>query len=278
MEQAEKQILVTWDFTEKSEFALEHAIEAAKVFLLPITILHIVKKDSERAIAEQRIKGVLTDKYATLTKKPNIAVIVGSIFNTISEFATESEAVMVFMGTHGIKGSQKFFGSWALKVIANSKVPFIVVQDKPKPGGYKQIVFPCNYRKENKECINWASLFSKYFQSKFHVFTAKHTDSTFIKGLESNIIFIKKYFKAKSISFEKVECPGKTDFVKEVVGYAKEINADAIMVMTTKDIGFTDYMLGAHEQYIIANESKIPVICVNPRPPKFGGSFSTSGS
>jgi ABC-type Fe3+ transport system substrate-binding protein len=36
------------------------------------------------------------------------------------------------------------------------------------------------------------------------------------------------------------------------------------MIMTTKYITFVDYMFGAHEQKIIANSAKIPVMCVNP--------------
>jgi hypothetical protein len=35
--------------------------------------------------------------------------------------------------------------------------------------------------------------------------------------------------------------------------------------MTTKNITAADYILGASEQYIIANSSKIPVCCVNPK-------------
>ena len=47
------------------------------------------------------------------------------------------------MGTHGMKGMQKLTGSWALKVIVKSKVPFIVVQDPPADQErYHNIVFP----------------------------------------------------------------------------------------------------------------------------------------
>jgi hypothetical protein len=70
---------------------------------------------------------------------------------------------------------------------------------------------------------------------------------------------------------------GENDFGKETISYAKSIDADAIMLMTTRDIGFTDYVLGAQEQYIIANSERIPVICINPRPAKIGGGFSASG-
>jgi len=49
-----------------------------------------------------------------------------------ARFQVKIGALMVVMGTHGIKGMQKLMGSWALKVITSSKVPFIAVQDTPK--------------------------------------------------------------------------------------------------------------------------------------------------
>ncbi|MBN1119312.1 MAG: universal stress protein [Bacteroidales bacterium] len=271
-------ILVTWDFTEKSEFAYENAVLAASNLRSDIIFLHIAKKESEVKSLEERLNGVIAEKYADRTPKPKAFVKVGSIFTAIGETAEELNARMVFMGTHGIKGSQKFFGSWALKVIAHTKVPFIVVQDAPKQNQFKDIVFPINYRKENKESINWIGFFSKYFNSNIHLFKAKHTDSNFVKGVDSNMLFLTRNFKNKGIDHIVVEAPGQTDFVKETVDYAQKINAGSLLVMTTKDIGITDYMLGAQEQYIIANSFNIPVICINPRPAKIGGSFSTSGS
>jgi nucleotide-binding universal stress UspA family protein len=272
-------ILVTWDFTEVSENAFKHAQLAAKQLRTNVVLLHIVKKESEIQVAEERMHGIIADKYSDYDPKPEALVLAGNIFTTISEAAEEHGAKMVYMGTHGIKGSQKLFGSWALKVIAHTKVPFVVVQGPPPENyDFSDIVFPLNYRKENKESLNWISFFSRYFGSKIHVFKAKHSDPAFVKGIESNIMFLSKNFKAKGVDYIMEEAENEKDFAKQVVEYANKINTNAIFVMTTKDIGITDYMMGAHEQYIIANTFGIPVICVNPKPPKFGGSFSTSGS
>ena len=38
-----------------------------------------------------------------------------------------------------------------------------------------------------------------------------------------------------------------------------------IIIMTTRDIAFHDYVIGAQEQYMIANTAKIPVMVINPR-------------
>ena len=277
MEQEQNIILVTWDFTEKSRFALEHAIVASKVLEHSVGLVHIVKKTSEIEKAEQRINEEVASKYPDLDPPPKALVREGNIFSTISDLANEMEATMVYMGTHGIKGSQKFLGSWALKVIAHTKVPFIVVQDKPVENMYKQIVLPITFRKENKECINWVSFFARHFKTQFHIFKAKHTDPNFVKGIDSNVFFLSKYFTSKGISFEIIEAETDTNFVLQAVNYCENVGADSIMIMVTKDIGFADYVLGAHEQYIIANKQKLPVICINPKPPKFGGSFSASG-
>jgi nucleotide-binding universal stress UspA family protein len=277
MDQAKHYILVTWDFTEKSEFALEHAIEASKRLKHPIGLVHIVKKESEIKATEERINGILASKYPTVNPAPIPVVREGNIFSTISDVANELEAILVFMGTHGIKGMQKFLGSWALKVIAHTKVPFIVVQEKPHEDLYKKIVIPITFRKENKECINWVGFFSRHFNTHFQIFKAKHTDPNFIKGIESNIFFLSKFFASKGILWDMTEAEGDSEFVIQTVDFAKKMEANAILIMVTKDIGFADYVLGAHEQYIIANEAKLPVICINPKPPKFGGSFSASG-
>jgi nucleotide-binding universal stress UspA family protein len=277
MEQEKNYILVTWDFTEKSEFALEHAIIVSKRLNHPLGLVHIVKKESEIKSSEERIRGIIASKYASANIKPDIFVRDGNIFSTISDLANEIDARMVFMGTHGIKGMQKFLGSWALKVIAHTKVPFVVIQDKPVADIYRNVVIPITFRKENKECINWAQYYSRNFGTHFSIFKAKHTDPNFIKGIDSNIFFLTKFFESKGISFDIKEAETDTNFVLQTVEYAQQVKADAIMIMVTKDIGFADYVLGAHEQYIIANEAKFPVICINPKPPKFGGSFSASG-
>jgi nucleotide-binding universal stress UspA family protein len=277
MDEHSKLILVTWDFTDKSVFALEHAINIAKIIHHDIVLINIVKKESEVAETEKKIAEAIREKFENVNVKPKIIVKAGTIFATIAELAAEIKAQMVVMGTHGMKGMQKVLGSWALKVIAGSKSPFIVVQDSPKSDSLRNIVLPITFKKENKECVNWANYFAKRFGTKFHIFRAKNTDPRYVKGVESNIYFINKFFNSKNIRFDIQTASATGDFAKETVNYARDVNADAILVMTTRDIGFTDYVLGAQEQYIIANTEKIPVICINPRPMKIGGSFSTSG-
>jgi nucleotide-binding universal stress UspA family protein len=277
MESEKNLIMVTWDFTETNVFAIEHAVQMSSMTKSEIAVVHIVKKEQDIRNAEIRMKEEITKRFSDFSSVFRFVVRTGSIFHTIGDLAEELNAMLVIMGTHGIKGMQKFLGSWALKVIASSKAPFIVVQEPPKSEVLQNIVLPINYKRETKECVTWAHFFSKKFGTKFHLLKAKYTDTNFRKGLESNMVFITKYFSNKNIHYESLPATGEEDFGKETMHHAKSLDADAIMVMTTRDIGFTDYVIGAQEQYIIANSERIPVICINPRPAIIGGGFSASG-
>ena len=189
----------------------------------------------------------------------------GSIFSAIAEFANEKDASLVIMGTHGMKGMQKLTGSWALKVIVKSKVPFIVVQDPPADQErYHNIVFPVDFRSENKEKIKMAIFMGKYFDSKIRFLVTRTTDKNLLKKTNININFAIKYLIQNNIEYEIHEVP-KGNFAQQTIDFAQKINADLILIMTTKNITVADYVIGASEQYMIANSSKIPVCCVNPK-------------
>jgi nucleotide-binding universal stress UspA family protein len=275
MEETKKLIVVTWDFTPVSEAALAHAVKIGKMVGNDVCLLHIV--DSGIASAAEGQKKVLLKHVAEENSRRynlNIVsqVVKGSIFSSIAEFANENDASMVVMGTHGMKGMQKLTGSWALKVIIKSKVPFIVVQEPPKDlERYRNIVFPVDFRTENKEKIRMAIFMGKYFDSKIKFLVAKTTDKSLLKKTNININFAIKYLIQNNVEYEITEVP-KGNFAQQTLDYAQKINADLILLVTTKNITFMDYVFSAAEQNIIANSTKIPVICVNPR-----ATFAKSG-
>jgi nucleotide-binding universal stress UspA family protein len=169
------------------------------------------------------------------------------------------------MGTHGMKGMQKLTGSWALKVIVKSKIPFIVVQEPPADQDrYHNIVFPVDFRVENKEKMGMAIFMGKYFDSKIHILKTVTTDKGLTMKVNKSLNFAVKYLIQNNVEYEIHEVPnGK--FAQQTIDFAQKTKADLILIVTTKNITFADYVLGASEQYIIANSSKIPVCCVNPK-------------
>lgn len=272
-------IVVPYDFTEVAEYALQHAIKISTHLKNRIQLVHVIKSDKQ--IEEMKKK--LNEEVDRLKEAYKIdldpVILVGNLFNEISDYASNNNVSIVIMGTHGIKGMQKVTGSWALKVIVGSKIPFIVIQDPPsKKEIFKDVVFPIDFKKENKEKVNWALFLAKYFDVKVHIITPQIKDSSLKKKTKININFAEKIFENHNIQYD-IQSMDASRLGEETVNYAKKIDADIILIMTTKGIGFTDYMLGAKEQYIIANNAKIPVMCVNPRTDlsRYGGFRATGG-
>jgi len=268
MEEHQKLIVVPWDFTNVAEHALAHAVKISRMVGNEVCLLHIIdvkiKPEEENEVTEKlaKVAGINGQKY-----NMPIAwhISKGTIFSAISAFANDKDASLVVMGTHGMKGMQKLTGSWALKVIVKSKVPFIVVQDPPRDQErFHNIVFPVDFRNENKEKMKMAIFMGKYFDSKVHFIKAITADKNIAKKTSINMNFAVKYLIQNNIEYEIHEVP-KGDFAQQTIDFAVKINADLIMIVTTKNITFADYMVGASEQYIIANSSKIPVCCINPK-------------
>ncbi|MGB8490713.1 MAG: universal stress protein [Bacteroidales bacterium] len=268
MEEIKKLIIVPWDFTNVAENALAHAAKIGKMINNEICLLHIVEPDIKMK-AEGEKKVLMRHLADDSTKKYNLNVtsqiVRGSIFTSIAEFVNSSDASLVVMGTHGMKGMQKITGSWALKVIVKSKIPFIVVQDPPADQErYHNIVFPVDFRTENKEKMGMAIFMGKYFDSKIHILKTSTTDKSLMTKTNINLNFAVKYLIQNNIEYEIHEVKGG-NLAQHTINLAQKLNADLILIVTTKNITMADYMLGASEQFIIANSSKIPVCCINPK-------------
>jgi nucleotide-binding universal stress UspA family protein len=270
MEKKQKEIFVTYDFTPVSDNAVAHAVRISKYIDSPIRLLHVVEDGTgsqDRVEKAQSMLQIVCNEFSGRHGMPiEFEVLTGTIFNTIGKHASDNEARMVIMGTHGIKGMQKLTGSWALKVIVKSKVPFLVVQDKPsEKRRFTDIVFPIDFKVESREKLYWAIYMGKYFSSKVHLFRPPVTDKSIVKMINTNQNFAIRYLAQNLIDYE-IHVGKKTgNFAKETVSFAQEINADLILITTTKGINMTDYILGVPEQEIIANSARIPVMAVNPR-------------
>ena len=278
MEKLERPIIVPWDFSQVAENAFQHAVNISKALNREILLLHIVadKKDID---SKQKELAASSEKLGNeYGKKPHVEVVEGSIFNAIGDSAKEQKAEMIIMGTHGRKGAQKLFGSKALKVVVSSRIPFLVVQDKPVKEGFDTIMLPIDFKRENKEKANWIYYLARNFGSKFIILKTRARDKGFKRKILSNIKYIESFLKGHDVSYEILTSSGKQSFKKETIEIAKEKGADLLLVMATRDIRWVDYMLGAPEQYLLANPENLPVMCMNPKPAKIAGGFRATGS
>lgn len=270
MENVDKELLVTYDFTTVSENALAHALRISKYTDSNIRLLHVLEdgSDLEQRMEEtgNKLKLVCDGFNSKNGAQLGFEILVGTIFKTIGKYASDHDARMVIMGTHGIKGMQKFTGSWALKVIVKSKVPFLVVQDKPSDKHrFTDIVFPLDFRVETREKLYWAIYLGKYFNSKVHLYKPPVSDKSLQRRVNTNLNFATRYLIQNNIEYKIHTGSRSGNSASEIISFSTEINADLILITTTKGANMTDFIFGLPEQEIIANSAKIPVMAVNPR-------------
>ncbi|MCK4922252.1 MAG: universal stress protein [Bacteroidales bacterium] len=277
MESITKPIIIPWDFSTLAEKALANASLISNILGRDIVLLHLVEKKESIIPATEKLKAKIEILQKEIKQKIHPLVMSGNIFDKISDVANDYKAEMVIMGTHGRKGIQRITGSRALRVIANSKVPFLIVQDKPKADVFRKIVFPVDFRKENKEKVAWVNYFSKNYNSKFLLYKRKSSDRSFKRRITSNLLYAETFFKNNNVEYKIHTATGKKSFEKELIDFTVEQEADMIIVLITRDIGFFDYMMAAREQYVISNPEKIPIMCINPKPAKLASGFRAAG-
>jgi nucleotide-binding universal stress UspA family protein len=278
MEKIERPVIVPWDFSQVAENAFQHAVNISKALNREILLLHIVheEKDISSKLSEMDASAEkLGNEYGT---KPQTQVVSGSIFKAIGDTSKDLKAEMIIMGTHGMKGAQKLFGSKALKVVVSSRIPFYIVQGPPAKDKISTILLPIDFKHENKEKANWIYYLARNFGSKFIILKSKAKDKGFKRKIQSNMKYIESFLKGHDVAYEIVTSEGKESFKKEIITCAKQHEADLILVMATRDIKWVDYLLGAPEQYLIANPEGLPVMAMNPKPAKIAGGFRATGS
>lgn len=276
MESTSNTVLVPYDFTEIADKAVAHAIALCNKMNTGIVLLHIVKKEALINDQLALLQKIANDIEAKDGVKVTPVVRDGTIFKTINKVVEELNSLLVIMGTHGMKGVQKLTGSYALKVIVGSKIPYLVIQEEPAYKDALNILFPVDHKIEAKEKLKWLGFLSKILEIHVVLFATTGKDGVIDVPTKANVVFCKKYLEERDIDYS-IELSELTHSIHEqILKAAKKVSADMIVIMTTRDIAFHDYVLGASEQFIIANEDKMNVFVVNPRTDlmKFGyGNF-----
>ncbi|MCX7954626.1 MAG: universal stress protein [Bacteroidales bacterium] len=248
-----KAIIVPVDFTEKCEYALQHALFLSKIFNRPIVGLHIIKKDKYL----EEAKNKLNEWKENIEKKYNVTLQTyirkGSIFKGIKNFCKEIDGLMIIMGLHNPKR--------AMKTIVGSARPFLVVQDQLRRENIVDVVVPFDYKEDARVQLNWAIFLFNHFHCNINIFKPFISDNALNDKMKKNILFIRDMLDSRGIVYGIRTAKRGVKFNEAIYDFAKEINADMIFIMS---YDFKKFILKAEKFNM-----KIPVLCVNPAATKF---------
>jgi nucleotide-binding universal stress UspA family protein len=257
-----KVFIVPHDFTTVADVALNHALATAKIVNARIYLLHVVGKAKEIDDAEAKLKKIIDKLDTTIDIYPTARV--GNIFEDIGDFAAEHHAELIFMGTHGVTGWQNITGSRALKVVANSDVPFIIVQGKEiGVSGYDSIIVPLDLNQETKQKLGYVANLANYFSSHVHVVIPDEKDPILRSQLKVNVKFAQKFFSERKIKYD-ISFLNPDGFEKEVLKHAEKQKADLITIMNLHKPSILSAVITNPEEYLLTNEANIPILILNP--------------
>ncbi|MBL7883162.1 MAG: universal stress protein [Bacteroidia bacterium] len=276
-----KKILIPMDFSETALTAIEHAAFTAQIFKADLVLLHVAEKTWEKfsivspelrveaptdfvKAIEKRLEDIAAGIRSKYGVKSTCITTEGNIFSEIVNVSKEHEVDLVVMGTHGTSGVVEFFvGSNTYKVVTESICPVISVRAHANKVGFKDIVLPIDDSKHSRQKVNHAIVMAKQFASKIHILgLAEGDDATEMKKFELKLEQIEEYLKKNDVLYSRKVINGGNQ-AKATYEYAKEINADLIVIMTDQDETLTGRLLGTYAQQII-NHSKIPVMSIQP--------------
>lgn len=264
-EEMKANILVPIDFTDAAKNAVNHAAKTAEETKLEMNLVHMCASRKEISEAKEELAKLIAE--VETTAKINGVVRVGS-FKDIPVVAKELDSEIVFMGTHGATGMQRILGSNALKLVTNSKLPFVIVQKDSvidKAEGYKKILVTASSNDESKQKIKAVAEMAKYFDSEVILLYRNEKDENLRINASTNLVFMKKHLDQEGISYEVALSSGK-NFNEDTIELAKKKGVDLIAIVNVQmnTILGTGLFGPNYEQELIMNDGNIPIMILSP--------------
>lgn len=259
-----KVIIVAYDFTERGDNAMKHALVIGKPMQAKIVMLHICATEKQKSSLQLKMDNERI-RYS-YDYEVETTVIKGSLASGIKQYAEYVKALLVIIGTKNpAQGFEKLFGGQVLKIIMGSATPFLVVRDKPNYETLKKVVLPINFDFYNKEKLRWVRIFSNYFNIRVELFVQNEHGIEERTDTKANYLFAKRYLDRYRINRKTTLAPKGVAFREALIDHTHKTCSDLMVIMTSEHLSLIDYLIGADEEYVIANDYKIPVMCINPR-------------
>ena len=259
-----RSILVPHDFTTVADNAVSYAINLAQAIGANVDLLHIVKDSKEITKAKQKFESIIsavTNKPAEVQLNPHVKS--GSIYTDIASKAAELHSTLIIMGTHGPKGMQKLFGSFAIKVITSTHVPFIIVQEEFTGIDMSKIVIPIDESQESLQIEQVATGLGEILKSEIHVVCEKKVDSNLKLKLAVHSGLFTKQLKAKQLKYQTKILEKKKGYSTDIVNYTSQIGANLIAFAYHSDRLLPQFDTFA--QSLITNSKGLPVLVLNSK-------------
>ena len=257
-----EKIIVPFDLLEESFPALSHVACLANTFHAEICLLHLVSAESEIESALLRLQSFKERLSTSFAGKISTLVEKGAILRDFPAIAVREKSQLVVIPTHGIKGMQHIKGSNALRIVTDSKLPFMVTQERNvREHGYKIIAIPVAARTEILDEASFFVMLSKMFQSEVHLFANTNVEENYNPQILDQL---EQYFAQEGADVKVTRVNENKSFTKSFNRFAASIDADLICSVNFSYQYLYTLFPRVEEEDFIYNDSQIPVLMITP--------------
>jgi nucleotide-binding universal stress UspA family protein len=270
-------VLLPYDFTEVSKYAVKHAVAIAKLFGYSITLLNIHDNSTKVYMKMSNMKQddlifKLQEMCDFIKQTHSVDVDYnyhkGSI-NSICKIAKELNVSFMVLGIDEPRGN----ATEIMKVVSKSPVPVFVVQQKSERTDYKHLLFPLDDFPGSRQKVAWAAKIAKTSGANISIFSINQTEQEKRKKHMVIIEQVEEYFVKHGLKCTIDFAKGKLkDFATEALQFGVEKKCDLYIIMHRPKKFFAS--IDTIDKQLIFNDTKTPVLCVNLRDVGVMGGFN----
>lgn len=265
-----KEIIVGIDFSNASLTALRLSVDIANRTDSSILMLWVQTAEKDPLEAESILKDLCKSFTPSLNgKEISYKIAEGKkVHTTINKVVRERSPYLLIIGTNGNSGfDERFAGANAFKTLSDCPVPVLLLRENfnfNKP--LNNIILPIDSTQDTRQKVPWTIEFAKMFpHSCIRVLGLQsYSGKTIREEVEGYVASVEKLLLQKGLNYT-VEFRDSDNSTLTTLDYAKEVDADMIVIMTEQEKTLSNlFFLGPYAQQMI-NLSPYPVLTIAPK-------------
>ncbi|HNY01269.1 MAG TPA: universal stress protein [Bacteroidales bacterium] len=262
-----QRILVPTDFTPVAGNAVGHGLELAIRLHHHLCLLHVFGGGENGPGLAEANRRIRREQEECLTRcgkdRPvRIEALVreGNLFRVVNEVSAGLRPRLMILGTHGKKGLQHLYGSYALRMVLDAPCPVIVVHDRPFSEGYRRILLPVTVALEPMVVAGLMKDLARLFRPSVVLFVpggASGEQEAVERVLLNETNTLLKKLKVEVTRVQGGEGPG---LAKQVMNAAQAHTCDLVMAATLPGGDVTAFSLAEWTEQLMFNPHRLPVL------------------
>ena len=275
-------IIVPYNFSKQSLFALEEAYTLAKASKSAITLVYVIENNAlfkkiDKKIIQQVIKGfdvelkeiINSQKEKSEGIKISTSIRKGRIFSEILKATKELNAKWIVTGLNNRtkENEREYIGANTFRLLKTATVPVITVSGKSEHSFYKNILLPLDSSAETMQKVNGAIKIAKLFNSTIHVVSmqkGKRDVLDYKHQIQTNQVCEKINKAGLVCNTKSINDVENKKIIEKLVKYSNEKEINLVITMTEEEIAAKPFFVSSRTQNFM-RKFEIPVMTQKPK-------------